>query len=177
MWMCGGFFRAKHGPWIPRKLCQWQRHRECSGRAYSLHCQVWAFPLPSGAVTMPALEARGQEGIALLWFPVTQRTVFRHSPVTCDEVWGVSVLAPKILRRALPFVKQISYTTKHCHILETCWHNGNFNPHFALHFCKGGQRGPGKAQHNSGKGRLRRCFLSTTHDKKLHILGLKFNWK
>lgn len=131
----------------------------------------------SWAVTMPTLEARGQEGIALLWFPVTQRTVFRHSPVTRDEVWGVSVLAPKILRRALPFVKQISYTTKHCHILETCWHNGNFNPHFALHFCKGEQRGPGKAQHNSGKGRLRRCFLSTTHDKKLHILGLKFNWK
>ena len=32
--------------------------------------------------------------------------------------------------------------------------------HFALHFCKEGQRGPGGAQHNSGKGRLRRCFFS-----------------
>ena len=129
--MCGDVFRAKHVPWIPRKLCQWQRHRECRGRAYALYCQVWDFLLPSGAVTIPTLEARGQEGITLLW---EQRTIFHHSPMTCDKVWGVSELAPKILRRALPFVKQISYTTKHCHILETCWHNGNFNPHFALHF-------------------------------------------
>lgn len=42
------------------------------------------FLLPSGAVTIPPLETKGQEGITLLGFPVTQRAGFHHSPVPRD---------------------------------------------------------------------------------------------
>lgn len=129
---CGGFFKAKHVPWV-------HGISPMAGRRNSVVLNIHptqAFLLPCGTVTIPTLETRGQEGISLLWFPVTPRAGFHHNPVACDWVWGVPVSAPKTLRRALPFVKQINCTTKYCHILEAYWHNGNCNPHVGLYFSK-----------------------------------------
>lgn len=131
---CGyeGFFTAKHVPRVPRQLCQW--------RGLGLQWS-WTFIPPRLSCYLLEqwqyqLQKPTQEGIALLWFPGTHSAAFHLSSVTCDWAWGVPVSDPKILRGALPFVKQMNYTTKDCHILEAYWHNWDFNPHFALHLFK-----------------------------------------
>lgn len=122
------------------------------------------------------LQKPTQEGIALLWFSVTRRAAFHHSPVTCDWTWGVPTSDPKILRGALPFVEQMTYTTKDCHIIEACWHNWDFNPPLCLVFVQRAKIDTGGAQYNATKGRQNR-FLLTTHGRKLRLLDLKPNRK
>lgn len=171
---CGGFFRAKHVPWVPRNL-YYSREEEFSGPEYLSHP---GFPVTLwNSDNTNSRNPGGQEGIALLWFPVTHRAWFHHNPVTCDWVWGVPMSAPKTLRRALPFVKQINCTTKYCHILEAYWHNGNFNPHFALCFSQRVKGDPGRAPYNSNKRREKRnCWVFfIIHSGKLQTLDLKSN--
>lgn len=132
------------------------RDVEFSGPGYSLHP---GFPVTFWSNDNTNSSNQESKGNCSVW-PSKQdfTTVLWH----VTRFWGVPGSAPKILRRDLPFVKQINYTTKYCHILEAYWHNGNFNPHFALYFCTGVKRDPGRAQNNSGKGRWKRqkVFLS-----------------
>lgn len=122
------------------------------------------------------LQKPTQEGIVLLWFSVTHRAAFHHSPVTCDWAWGVPASDPKILRGALPFVEQMTYTTKDCHIIEGCWHNWDFNPQLCLVFVQRAWIDTGGAQYNATKGRQNR-FWFTAHGRKLRLLDLKPNRK
>lgn len=89
-------------------------------------------------------------------------TGWHFTTVLWHVTGGVPLSDPKILMGALPFVKQINYSTRDCHILEAYWHNWDFNLHFALYLFKRVKRDPGRAQYNSSKGRKKgeRCFDS-----------------
>lgn len=127
---CEGFFTAKHVPWVPRKLCQWQG-LEVSGPEHS--------PRPGFPVTFWSSDnTNSRDGLKreLLGCDSRWPAEQHFTTVLWHVTWGVPLSDPKTLMGALPFVKQINYATKDCHIREACWHNWDFNLHFALYLFK-----------------------------------------